>query len=80
MRFQRIKTVFRTQQAVASERKKKGALDNRTVDEEHRFKGYRAFEGGASPPVPARAPAAGYPPATCTQGAEFSAVACFTSV
>lgn len=26
------------------------------------------------------APAAGYPPATCTQGAEFSAVACFTSV
>lgn len=64
-------------------RKKKVLLTNRTVDEEHRFKeskGYRAFEGGASPPVPARAPAAGYPPATCTQGAEFSAVACFTSV
>lgn len=32
-------------------------------------------------PVPARAPAAGYPPATyTTQGTEFSAVARFTSV
>lgn len=64
--------------------KKKGALDNHTVDEEHRFKEYkgcRAFEGRASPPVPARAPTAGYPPTTCTtQGAEFSAVARFTSV
>ena len=51
---------------MASE-KKKGALDNRTVDEERRFKdskGCRAFEGGASPP--ARAPAAGYPPVQYT--------------